>query len=162
MQSRPAVIAVVLSLLCGATCFAQSATVTYDEGVDGAGKPGAIKRVIVDWTSDGSGAVTATTRKVVGTLVKVQTDPGATAPTDNYDIAIADSEGVNVLATIQNTTALGTRDTANTEETYLHLLNADTTPIGIAAYPLVCDTLSISVANAGSAKVGQIILYYRP
>lgn len=149
-------------LLCAVPCRAQSATVTYDEGVDGAGKVGTLKRIVIDWTSDGSGAVSTTTRKIVGTLVKVQTDPGATAPTDNYDIALADSEGVNVLAGIQNTTALGARDTGNTEETYLHLLNADMTPIGIAAYPVVCDTLTISVANAGDTKVGQIILFYRP
>jgi hypothetical protein len=139
-----------------------SMTFTYDDGVDAANTRGSIRKVIGDWVSDDSaGTASGTTRKIVGELIKLVTDPGSTAPTDNYDIAIADEEGANVLGSIQNATALGTRDTANTEETYLHLLNADNTPIGIAAYPVVCDKLTISIANAGNSKTGQFILYYR-
>lgn len=132
---------------------------TYDDGHDGAGHRGSIRKVIADWVSDDStGAVTGTTRKIVGRLIKAVTDPGAAAPTDDYDIAITDPEGVNVLGNCQN--SLDNRDTANSEEVYLYLKNADATPIGIAALPVVCDALTIAITNAGNSKAGQIILYY--
>lgn len=138
-----------------------SVTITYDDGVDGAGYRGSIRKVIADWVSDDTaGTASGTTRKIVGRLIKIQTDPGSAAPTDNWDVTITDSEGVDVLAKCQNATALINRDTANTEETYLYILNADTSPIGIAAFPVVCDTLTVSIANAGNSKTGQVILYY--
>lgn len=140
-----------------------TATVTYDDGLDRNGRPGRYKKVIVDFlTDDSAGTATVTTDRICGELIKIQTDPGAAAPTDNYDVTITDEEGINVVAGIQNAAALGTRDTANSEETYLHLLNADMTPIGFAVYPIVCDKLTIALANAGNAKTTQVILYYRP
>lgn len=140
-----------------------SMTFTYDDGIDGAGHRGGIRKVIVDWTSDdATGAVSGSSRKVVGRLIKIQTDPGSAAPTDNWDVAITDEEGVDVLAKCQNAAALIARDTSNTEETYLYILNGDNTPIGIAAFPVVCNVLTFAVSNAGNAKTGQIILFYEP
>ena len=31
----------------------------------------------------------------------------------------------------------------------------------VAAFPVVCDKLTISIANAGNSKTGQVILYVR-
>lgn len=135
-------------------------TFTYDNGSDFRGQYCNVRKVIVAWTSDDTtGAVTGTTGKIVGMLIKGVTDPGATAPTDNYDIAITDEESVDVLAGCS--AGLGNRDTANTEEVYFTL--KDTAGTGnIAAFPIVCDALTIAVTNAGNSKTGQLILYYRP
>lgn len=131
-------------------------TFTYDE-------LGPIRKIIAEWVSDDStGAATGTTKKITGTLIKVSTDPGAAAPTDNWDVVVTDEEGVDVLATCQQAAALVARDTANSEETYLYLKNIDATPIGFAVFPVVCDKLTIAVANAGNSKTGQITLFYRP
>jgi hypothetical protein len=134
---------------------------TYDDGADGIGFRGRIRKVIADWVSDDStGAVTGTTRKIVGRLIKIVTDPGAAAPTDNYDVTIVDEKSVSVVATCQNAAALLARHTTTTQETYLYLENADDTPIGTSLFPVVCDALTIGIANAGNSKTGQIILYY--
>ena len=131
---------------------------TYDDGADGAGFRAGIRRVLIDWTSDDTtGAVTGTTRKIVGELIKGVTDPGSAAPTANYDITITDEEGANVLAASADD--LADRHTTSTETVYF-LLSNGTTPIG--AYPVVCDALTVAVANAGNSKTGQLILYYRP
>lgn len=70
------------------------------------------------------------------------TDPGATAPTDDYDITIVDAEGYDVM---QGTGA--NRDTSNTE-------TATPTKKSVAFGPL-----TLNVANAGDSKVGVAVLY---
>ena len=141
-----------------------SMTFTYDEGYDGSGNHGGIKKVIADFvTDDTAGTASGTTRKIVGRLIKIVTDPGATAPTDNWDVVLTDEEGVNLSIHMDDVAiaALIARDTANSEETYLPL--EDTAGTGrMAAWPVVCDKLTIAVANAGNSKNGQIILYYAP
>lgn len=124
---------------------------TYDDG-------GAIRKIICDWTSNASGAAAGTTKKIVGRLLKGVTDPSATAPTDDYDIVITDEEGVDVLG--QSHDDLANRDTANSEQVYFNLKSYDGTPVTLAAFPVVCDKLTVTVANAGDTKTGQLILYY--
>jgi hypothetical protein len=140
-----------------------STSVTYDDGADGAGHQGSIRKVLIDFTTDDTtGSVAVTTRKIVGELIKIVTDPGGTAPTDSYDIVLTDEEGVDLSVHMDDVAiaALIARDTANTEETYLPL--EDTAGTGrIAAFPVVCDKLTVTVNNAGNSKTGQIILYYR-
>ena len=137
--------------------------ISYDDGKDGGGVQSGVRKIIIDFTTDDTtGAVSGTTRKISGELVKIVTDPGATAPTDNWDVVLTDENGLNPLANVQNSAALIARDTANTEETYLFLLNADSTPIGIALYPIVCGVLTVAVANAGNSKTGRIVIYYKP
>lgn len=131
---------------------------TYDDGADGAGHRAGVRRILIDWTSDDTtGAVSGTSRKIVGELIKGVTDPGATAPTDNYDIAITDEEGADVLG--GSTSSLANRSTSATQTVYFGLSDA-TAMIG--AFPVVCDALTFSVTNAGNSKVGQIIIYYKP
>lgn len=132
-----------------------SMTFTYDD-------LGSIRKVIVDWLSDdASGAVSGTTAKITGTLIKGVTNPGATAPTDNYDIAITDEEGADVLAGVIAASTLANRDTTNTETVNFFLLNTDASPLSMAAFPVVCDKLTIAITAAGNAKAGRLILYYR-
>lgn len=129
-------------------------TFAYDE-------TGPINRIIVAWTSDDTtGAVSGTTKKISGSLVRVVTDPGATAPDDNYDIVLTDEESLNLLAGCADD--LVDRDTATTEELYLFLLNYDATPLSMPVFPLVSDIITIAVTNAGNSKLGQIIIYWKP
>lgn len=141
-----------------------AATVTYDDGVDGAGYRASIRKVLIDFTTDDTtGSVAVTTRKIVGELIKIVTDPGSAAPTDNWDVVLTDEEGVDLSVHMDDVAiaALIARDTANTEETYLPL--EDTAGTGrVGAWPVVCDKLTVTVNNAGNSKTGQIILYYRP
>lgn len=130
---------------------------TYDNGVDDLGNQSRIRKVTVDWTSDDStGAVSGTTKKIVGELIKAIIDPSATAPTDDYDITITDEEGVDVLALCK--TGLGDRDTTTSEQVYFGLTDGS---VNTSAFPVVCDKLTIAIANAGNSKVGQLILYWR-
>jgi len=134
-------------------------TFTLDNGVDGNGVPCSIRKLTCDWTSDGSGNASGTSPKIVGTIIKGVTDPGATAPTDDYDITITDAEGLDVLAVCQS--GLSNRDTANSEQVYFLVLDAAGTPLTQSVHPVVCDQLTVTVANAGDTKSGQLILYYR-
>lgn len=138
-----------------------SMTITYEDAYDFRGRLCGIRKVIADWTSDDTtGAVSGTTDKVVGELIKGVTDPGSAAPTDNYDIAITDEEGVDVLGS--SVSSLANRHTTSTQCVYFNLTDGAMTPLPIGAYPVVCDKLTIAVTNAGNSKTGQIILYYKP
>lgn len=68
--------------------------------------------VKVAWTADDSdGSVPDTTlNRLRGFIVRVKTNPGATAPTDDYDLSLEDSDGDDVLVTLLND-----RDTADSE-----------------------------------------------
>lgn len=144
-----------------------SMTFTYDDGVFGDANgnwQGNIRKVIADFTTDSAtGSVAGTTRKIVGELIKIVTDPGSAAPTDNWDVVLTDEEGVDLSVHLSDAAiaALIARDTATTEETYLPLEDEAGTA-RIALWPVVCDKLTITVNNAGNSKTGQIILYYRP
>lgn len=136
-----------------------ASTITYDE-------TGPIKKILIDWTSDDTtGAVTATTKKISGTLLKVITDPGTAAPTANYDIAITDEESVDVLSGLGGTggtaPSLANRHTSTTEVVHLVAEDSVTNPLP-GSQPVVCDVLSVAVTNAGNSKTGQIIIYWRP
>ncbi len=135
-------------------------TFAIDKGMDSLGGYGPIRKLIVSWTSDDTtGAVSGTSPKIVGTLIKAVTDPGSAAPDDNYDIAITDEEGVDVLAACQN--GLSNRDTANSEQVYFLVLDTAGTPLAQSVHPVVCDALTIAVTNAGNSKTGQLVLYYK-
>lgn len=139
-----------------------SMTFTYDDGGDGTGRPGAIRRIIADWVSDDSaGTASGTTRKIVGELIKGVTNPGSAAPTASYDITISDEESVNVLAACVAAGRLDNRHTSTSEQAYFFVENVDTAPLAESVHPVVCDVLTIAVANAGNSKVGRLILYYR-
>jgi hypothetical protein len=141
-----------------------SMTFTYDDGYDGDGRPGGVRKVIADWVSDSAtGSATGTTRKIVGELVKVVTDPGSPAPDANWDVVLTDEEGVDLSVHMDDVAiaALIARHTTTTLETYLPLEDTAGTA-RVAAWPVVCDKLTVTVNNAGNSKAGQVILYYKP
>jgi hypothetical protein len=112
-------------------------------------------RIDLAWTCDAAGAVTEwyTRDCVRGRLSKVVFNPGTAAPTDNYDVTLLDTNGVDVLQ------GLGAnRDTANTETVVPaieQLVGATTALLPV----VVCDKLQLVIANAGNAKEGVISLY---
>jgi len=130
-------------------------TFTTDRGYDGDGQPSEIRKVICTWTS--ASDVASGDVRLVGTLVKATTNPGSAAPTDNYDITLTDEDGVDVLANCQS--SLANRDTTTSEEVYF--LVKDAAPLAQSIHPVVCNTITVSVAAAGDAKNGVINLYLR-
>lgn len=140
-----------------------SMTFTYDDGVDGAGKPGRIRQVIADFVTDSAtGSVAGTTRKISGELIKIVTDDSGTAPDANWDVVLTDEEGVDLSIHMDDVAiaALIARHTTTALETYLPL--EDTAGTGrVGAWPVVCDKLTITVNNGGNSKNGVIRLYYR-
>ena len=120
-------------------------TFTYDV-------TGPIKVITADWTSDDTtGAVSGTTRKVSGYIVAAVTDPGATAPTANYDIVLNDSEGADIVGNCDTT--LANRHTSTTERVDFVVSTA------AGARPATSDEITIAITAAGNSKLGQILIY---
>ena len=80
--------------------------------------------------------------KLMGFIYKVDTNPGATAPTDQYDITLTNADGVDVMAG-----ALANRATATTEQ----VIPSDP--------PYVDSELSLNITNAGDTKGGTVTIY---
>ena len=109
-----------------------------------------IQRIRWTWTSDAAGAVNGTLtgkRNWAGQPVAFRTDPGAAAPTDNYDVEIRDADGVDILNTLG-----GNRDTITTETVFSNFA-------GAALLPICDSTLELVISNAGNAKEGVIWLW---
>lgn len=128
-------------------------TVTKTKRIyDGSGK---LTRVVkIHWVADASAATVPATdiTGIHGYIMKVVTDPGATAPTDNYGITLKDkSDGV--VDCLNGAGA--SRDTANTEVAY---------PIGgTGTVPAWCqpDTYTFALAsNAVNSASGDVWLYF--
>lgn len=124
------------------------ATLSYEE-------TGPINTIKVAWTSDdAAGTFTATTKLISGALLVGITDPGATAPTDDYDVTIKDDEGLDVLSNTDDN--LMNRDTANSERVEFVVGTAT------GARPVVNSKLTIAGAACGNAKTGQVIIHWTP
>lgn len=111
---------------------------------------GTIKKIKAAWTSGQGtyeGTASGTTTNVFdGRIIGACTVPdGVAAPTDDYDITVADTDGVDIALG-----ALNNRDTANTE------FVAEASMAGVAH-----SKLTISVAAAGDTKKGTLYLYIR-
>lgn len=105
------------------------------------------KKYTISWTSDASGDATIAISQMNGWLVKVVTDPGSTAPTDDYDLTLVDENSLDALAS----TGLN-RDTTNTEQVY-NVMSGAVVPIFLSG------DHTFTIANAGNAKVGVAVLY---
>lgn len=113
--------------------------------------------VTVDWVSAADGSASGTI-DLEGTIEKVVTNPGATAPTDNYDITLVDAEGHDVAEG-----ALANRDTANTESAYpvKEITVGGTGTDRVARPAFHSGPVTFTVANAGDSKVGRAVIYQR-
>lgn len=110
-----------------------------------------VEIVTVDWVADDTdGSVPDLSVRLDGYLVKVVTNPGSTAPTDNYDITIEDPED-NALDAAGG--LLANRSTSATQQVYCTVSGAST-PV------LLAGTYNIAVANNSvNSATGRIILY---
>lgn len=115
---------------------------------------GNIRRIVFTCTADaadGSFPATAVSVKFEGRLVSLETNPGSTAPTDDYDIVLTDAHGLDVLRG-----AGGNRDTANTEIAAVVFSST-------SAHPMVdeTDTLTLAISNnsVNSATVVIVLTY---
>jgi hypothetical protein len=108
---------------------------------------GSMKKIAWTWTADASGnADGATVNAYNGACQRLVTVPDSgTAPTDNYDITVADEDSTDVLMG-----AGANRDTSTTEQVL-------GTSLGVVAN----DKLTIHVTNAGSGGKGVTYLYIR-
>lgn len=115
-------------------------------------KANGLTRYNIAWTSDASGDVNTTTMSVKpGELVEVTFTPsgGGTAPTTLYDVTIPDADAVDILAgTGANLSATVAATVVPVVSTYFrkNLTGGLVTP---------------TVANAGNAKAGTIVLLVR-
>lgn len=112
--------------------------------------------VTVDWVADAAAAtVPDLSLDLKGYVIKVITNPGSTAPTANYDIALEDPED-NALDPLAG--ALGNRHTTNTEQVYPAIAGAPGTVTSFP--PFLCGTYNIAVSNnAVNSATGRIIFY---
>lgn len=115
-----------------------------------------VNKVIITWTSDASGAATATIQNVNGVIQRIVTKPGSPAPTDNYTVKLNDESGIDVLAG-QGT---ANRDTANSEHFCPGVALNDGTTTSVVPVS-VCGDLSLVISGAGSAKAGTFTIYFR-
>jgi hypothetical protein len=113
------------------------------------------KIVTVSWVGATSGGAVPAASIVADTyglkgffLYSVETNPGSTAPTDNYDIVINDADGLDIAGGL-----LVDRDTANTE-----IVNLRSSAAG---YPMVRGDLSaVTTGNSVNSATGTIIMIF--
>ena len=116
-------------------------------------KTGDVRVVRVNWTGDASdGSVPSLVLPAFGgRILALETNPGATAPTASYDIAITDGHGHDVLQGVwANRSATATEKVAVVYS-------------GTAIHPpvVVGDTLTLALTNNSAVSAtGEIDIYY--
>ncbi len=107
-----------------------------------------IGKIVVDWTSDGSGDADGTDIPFNGVLRRIETDPdGVAVPTTLYDIALNTEEGLDLASGV-----LADRSaTVNEQEAPV---------IGTYFQPAYAGLLTPVISNAGNAKQGQLTIFY--
>jgi len=101
-------------------------------------------------SSDGSYPATTVSANVKGRLLQIATNPGATAPQDNYDITITDADAIDVLQGVG-----ANRDTSNSEVAAI--------VYATSAHPVVAetDTLTLNITgNNVNSAITVIKLYW--
>jgi hypothetical protein len=115
---------------------------------------GNIRRVTLTCTADGADGSfpsTALTTPIEGRLLKLVTNPGATAPQDNYDIVLNDQHGFDVLQGVG-----ANRHTTTTQEAVIVYS-------GTGTHPCVdeSDTLTLVVTgNNVNSAITVVDVYY--
>ncbi len=141
---RGAIVLGVAVLATGIALGSGTTTITHET-------LGAVNKITFDWLSTSGGAVDTTyAKKINGELLGVilVPDTGTTAPTDNYDVDVLNQNGAALM------TAAANCDSATVLVYSQHTAANKFMPLGN-------DKVRITVAGAGSANGGQIIVYYR-
>lgn len=111
-----------------------------------------LTKVIFTCTADASAATfpaTTTTDSFAGKLSRVVTNPGATAPQDNWDFTLADADGIDLL-----NSEGANRHTTTSQECFPKWPNAAGSGYVYAAKPFHGTlTLTVSGNNVNSAIV---------
>jgi hypothetical protein len=122
-------------------------TGTFTNVVNAVGN-GSIRTYVFSWTSTAGGAAASDPiPNINGFVVALETNPGATAPTDNYDITVTNEDGFDVLLGVG-----ANRDLTDSEMVF---------PLS-AALPVmvpVNGSLTFNVTNAGATKDGVAKLH---
>lgn len=116
-----------------------------------------VQVVQIDWTADSAdGSVPDTNIVLSGWVQKAITDPGGTAPTANYDIALKDPQD-SALDALAN--ALQNRHTSTTEQVYPMIAGSPGTVTSRSVFlPPGTYTFSLSNNSVNSAT-GRVLLY---
>lgn len=142
---RKLIITLLLALIIPSFAFAASSQ-TQDHSV-----LGGVHRLEIEWTAPDGTYTSFVTRNINGMVFGVETDPGSTAPQDNYDITLTDQYGLDIMGG-----ALDNRDTANTE--FIQPYNTvQTSYIEMPVHGSL--TLAISGNNVNGAT-GKVVIYY--
>ncbi len=107
-----------------------------------------VKKIYWDWLSTAGGAADLITTLPYDGLIERAVfipDGGGTQPTDQYDVTVTDSDGVDVLAGL----GANLTNAATVSKTHADGLTA------------AVGKLTLNVTNAGNAKGGLVILYLR-
>ena len=124
---------------------AQSTTVTNSvEGFP-------LKKIKVAWISAAAGTVTQTLHNINGQILRVTTDPGATAPTASWDMVIEDVDAVDILL------GLGADRSATVTESVCPVVGG--TAANVPVVTMGQHTLKIT--NAGDAKTGTVHILWK-
>ncbi|MFZ5989421.1 MAG: hypothetical protein ACOYWZ_20185 [Bacillota bacterium] len=115
------------------------------------------KTMTISWIADASNAtvpdltIDASLYELKGWyLYSAETDPGGIAPTDNYDIVLNNTNGIDVAGGL-----LANRDISTTE-----MVNISSSAFG---YPIVRGDLTFSLSNnATNSATGILILIFVP
>lgn len=114
------------------------------------------RSIIFTWTSSSGSACELDGVPIYGTLCRLVTNPGTSAPTDDYGITIVDS--VDAVDALQGKGA--NRDTANTEEVFIYKEQALTS--GYTALPVVVAGLyNFVLASMGASTSGTATIFYK-
>ena len=116
-------------------------------------KQGNVRVVRVTWTADASdfSVPSLVLPNLGGKLLALETNPGATAPTASYDIAVTDQQGHDVLQ------GVGANRSATATEKVAVVYS------GTAIHPPVGqgDTLTMAITgNSVASATGVAVLYY--
>lgn len=110
--------------------------------------------VTYTWTADASdGSVPATAAQFPygGYIVRVVTNPGTNAPSDNYDLTLTDADGVDVVGG-----ALANRDTSNTESVVPIVDSVNS----IYGGSLVAGSITMNLTNNSVNSAGGTLVIY--
>ncbi len=116
------------------------------------GSIGVITLTLTGDSSDGTIPATALTTKIGGLLLALETNPGSTAPSSNYDITLVDGDGHDVLEGVG-----ANRHTSNTEK--VRIIYSSST-----VHPPVStgDTLTLTIAGQSVNDADIVVkLYYQ-
>ncbi len=113
-----------------------------------------MKKLVLTATADASAATfpdTILPAGIEGFLIALETNPGGTGPTDQYDITIEDANGHDVLETVGGNRSITATEKAN----IVYSSTSNHPPVDVS------DVLTLKIANNSvNSAVTVISLYY--